>query len=352
MEAWRSSGLFEQVEASRSSRVRFVGVAVHDWAAADVTPGIFDLLDVRPIRGRGFSRDAGVMATDEVIVSETVWRSVFGGDPAVIGRRIATADGSAVVVGIMPSRFRFPTSSTVVWRPLYPVARERGLFTIYGRLIAGVPVNAALEARLRVLAMELARLPRNYAGPPLRQVGVPDLDEATTRGLWLLFGGAALVFVALCTNVCGLVLSVLAARRRELGTCAALGASRARLVREAIVEHSVIGAGGIVAGVWMAWAATTAVPHVFPGPHAQPHRSRSQRARSGIGARAAGGADRRGDPFVARYTGRCCGLSARRASRARRVLAGGARTPGHARRRGCPRMLAAHRIDITDSVDS
>ena len=87
-----------------------------------------------------------------------------------------------------------------------------------------------------------------------------------------------------------------------------------------------------------------------PGPHAQPHRSRSQSARSGIGARAAGGADRRGDPFVARYTGRCRGLSARRASRARRVLAGGARTPGHARRRGCPRMLAAHRIDITDSV--
>ena len=126
MEAWRSSGLFAQVEASRSSRVRFVGVAVDDWAAADVTPGIFDLLDVRPIRGRGFSRDAGVMATDEVIVSETVWRSVFGGDPAVIGRRIATADGSAVVVGIMPSRFRFPTSSTVVWRPLYPVERERG----------------------------------------------------------------------------------------------------------------------------------------------------------------------------------------------------------------------------------
>ena len=66
--------------------------------------------------------------------------------------------------------------------------------------------------------MELARLPRIYAGPPLRQVGVPDLDEATTRGLWLLFGGAALVFVALCTNVCGLVLSVLAARRRELGS--------------------------------------------------------------------------------------------------------------------------------------
>ena len=171
-------------------------------------------------------------AMDEVVLSEATWRSGFGGDPALLGRRIRLDGAPVVVVGIMPAGFRFPAPATIAWRPLDLASAHRGT-AIVGRLAAGIP-RADAEARTTAIARQLARLPRNYRGaPPLQAVGGPELSGFTRRALWLLLGGVTTVFVALCANVSSLLLTHLSARRREFGVCAALGASRGRLMRQA-----------------------------------------------------------------------------------------------------------------------
>ena len=266
LDAWRTSGLFEQVEAARTATFEFrADSGPSRWSGAEVTPGVFDLLGVRPVRGRTFSRQA-TGTLDEVLISEAIWQSVFGGDPAAIGRRIPLDDGSAVVVGVLPAAFRFPTPTTEAWKPFVPVKGERGegLFTIFARLKPGIPRTDA-EARTKALALEMARLPRNYSGPSMPAVSDADVGVFTRRALWFLLAGAALVFVVLCANVSGLVLASLSTRRREFGLCTALGASSSRLIREAGIEHALVGVAGAAIGVWIAWWLTTLVPNVFQG---------------------------------------------------------------------------------------
>ncbi len=267
MEAWRTSGFFDAVEAGRLARfpVR-LGAGSVSWSGAEVTPGVFELLGVSPIRGRTFAAAAGHVPADEIIISEGIWQTVFGGDPAILGTRLHLDAGSAVVVGIMPAAFRFPAPTTEAWKPLVPIEGERGesVFNLFGRLRQGV-AREAIEGWLKTLAQALARLPRNYIGPGLHPLAAQELGHLTGRSLWLLLGGAGLVFVLLCANVSGLVLASLSARRQEFATCTALGASRARLIREAVFEHTIIGIAGASAGVWIAFGLTSAVPAVFQG---------------------------------------------------------------------------------------
>jgi predicted permease len=265
LRAWRTSGIFEAAEAVRTVSFQPEADGTAAWRGAHVTPGVFDLLGARPLHGRIFGGTDRVPGSpDEVILSEVLWRSAFGGDVSVVGRRIRLDGASWVVVGIMPAEFRFPAAATVAWKPLHPVPGERGPFTLVGRLRSAVPFAAA-EARTKDLARELARLPRNYVGPPLDRVGEPDLSAFTRRSLWLLLAGIAIVFLVLCANVSSLLLVSLAERRREFGLCTALGASRAGLIRQASIEHALVGIAGSAAGVGVAAALTSMVPGVFEG---------------------------------------------------------------------------------------
>jgi putative ABC transport system permease protein len=265
MEAWRSSGMFEAVEAGTVFSFPLEPGGDSRWPGASVTPGAFALLGARPLHGRTFiATDGSSGARDEVVLSEVIWRTIFGSDPAIVGRRISVDNAAFVVVGIMPATFRFPTPATVLWKPLFPAAGERGPFTLFGRLKPGVPLDVA-EDRTKALAWQLARLPRNYGGPPLGLVGDAKLSAFTRRALWLLLAGVGIVFLVLCANVTSLLLANLSARQREFGMCTALGASRMRLVREASAEHALIGLAGALLGVALAWGFTSVVPRVFEG---------------------------------------------------------------------------------------
>jgi putative ABC transport system permease protein len=265
MDGWRSSGMFEAVEAATPVTFQPDDPAASPWPGALVTPGVFEMLGVSPVRGRVFDAvDGRPLSIDEVVVSESIWRSSFGGDPTLLGRRIRLDGISVVVVGIMPRSFQFPTPATLAWKPLDLASAQRGT-AIVGRLTAGV-TRADAEIRTTPIVRQFARLPRNYSGaPPLGPVGGSELNTFTRRALWLLLGGVALVFVVLCANVSSLLLTHLSARRREFGICAALGASRGRLVRQATFEHTLIAIAGAVAGVGMAWVLTSVVPEFFLG---------------------------------------------------------------------------------------
>ena len=266
MAAWRETGMFEVVEAVRPATFKAPDAPSGTWTGALVTPGIFEMLGSRAIRGRLFTdADAGAGIGDVVLLSETIWVASFGKDDGIVGRRVTLDGTSLLVVGIMPASFRFPTPKTMVWRPFDPATdASTASVRIIGRLKPGVPLTDA-ERRTGAIARSLSRLPANYLGtPPLQAVGRPgELDDFTRQALWLLLGGVVLVFVVLCANVGSLLLAHLSSRRREFGVCAALGASRLRLMRQATAEHALIAIAGAAAGVSLAWFLTSTVPELF-----------------------------------------------------------------------------------------
>lgn len=270
MEAWRATGMFQSVGAVRPMQVRSTDSAAGVWAGAVLTPEVFELLGVRPIRGRAFGVDDARPGNDAVVMlSEVIWRSAFGGDAAMLGRRITLNDAPVTVVGIMPASFRFPEPATMLWQPFDPAndtATRTATTRVVGRLNPNVPFADA-EIRTGLLARELGRLPANYSGRlPLQRIGRPDqLDPFTRQALWLLLGGVVLVFVVLCANVSSLLLAQLSARRRELGVCTALGASRGRLIRQSVVEHAIVAVVGAGAGIALAWGLIAIVPDLFLG---------------------------------------------------------------------------------------
>jgi putative ABC transport system permease protein len=258
LDAWRASPAFESAEGtSPGNSIIETGLGPIVRASARVSPGLFALLGAQAVRGRTFDASEGRIGTDDrVVLSEELWRGSFGADPGIIGRRI-TVDGDSVqVIGLMPSGFRFPEWNTVVWRPLDyaapPPALASELPRAYVRLTAGVPLGDALR-----LATDAARRVDSSITPETAATKQPmgglAEDPYYQRAVPLLAAGVGLVFLVLCANVCSLLLARLSARQREFRMCAALGASRGRLLRQSLIEHALSGAAGAATGVFIAW---------------------------------------------------------------------------------------------------
>jgi putative ABC transport system permease protein len=256
--AWRGSPAFAAVEGA------VPGVSVVETpsgpivrASARVSTGTFAMLGVGPIRGRTFDASEGRAGVDDrVVISEDVWRAGFGADRSLVGHQVRIDGALATVVGIMPSEFRFPEWNTAVWRPIDFLAPPPALANEaprpYVRLAHGVPLADAMKA-----AADLARPVDPSMTPQTWAEARPMAgftDAYYERAIPLLAGGVGLVFLILCANVCSLLLARLTSREREFRMCSALGASRARLLRQTCIEHGLLGAAGAVIGVWLAGA--------------------------------------------------------------------------------------------------
>jgi putative ABC transport system permease protein len=257
--AWRESGAFEAVEAAAQSPVVLEGGAgLVSQAGARITPGLFDLLGVRPILGRGFTMGDGRAGTENLIViSEGLWTSIFNRDPAIIGRQVRISGvPHDVVVGVMPAAFRFPYSTTMAWRPMDvmapPKTRERARPMVYARHKRAMPEAEAL----RIADAALHTLPGVAADEHamFRPIAAGMMDPYSRRAVTALSIGVALVFLVLCANAMNLMLTRFSSRQREFGVCSALGASRGRLLREALAETVLIGLAGAAAGLVLAAA--------------------------------------------------------------------------------------------------
>ena len=258
LHAWRNSPAFAGAE-SASPDVALVdaGGSVVTRGVARVTPGIFDLLgNVTPVRGRLFDiNDARASSGDRVLISEDLWRSLYRADAGIIGRQVVIDGEPATVVGVLPADFRFPSWDTVIWRPIdfdaLPAGRANERARAYVRFAVDIPEADALR-----IATDVARAADATTAklvPRVQPLAGLVVDAYYARAVPLLAGGVILVFLVLCANVCSLLLARLTARRREFSMRAALGASRGRLMRQALVESGVVGALGIVVGVGIAW---------------------------------------------------------------------------------------------------
>jgi predicted permease len=237
-----------------------------------VTTSLFDVLRVPPLLGRPLiAADGEEGAEPVVLLSEGLWSSRFGRDRDVVGKTVLMDGVSRRVVGVMPTRFRFPDRDTRFWIPLLvdPVTAPLGAFAPngIGRMEAGATAET-VRGELAGLIGRLTEL-RPDAGPVLgflREVRlaaiVRPLKEATVgdvkRTLWTLLGMVGFVLLIACANVANLLLVRAEGRQRELALRRAIGGGRWAVVRPFLAESLVLAAVGGVLGAVLAAVAVRA----------------------------------------------------------------------------------------------
>jgi putative ABC transport system permease protein len=242
-------------------------------ASVEASPALFDLLGVRPALGRTFTAEEEARGNERlVILSHGAWENRFGADPSVLGSAIPLDGEPHTVVGVMPRGFTFPPGDTdvEVWSPLTLdlenlLSRPHRMYNILGRLSDGVTEERA-RTEMEAIAGELARqYPESNEGWSVTLVPARDqLLGDTAATVWVLFGAVSLVLLIGCVNVANLLLVRSAERGKRAAVASALGASPAHLIRDSLLEGLVLGAGGGLAGLALAWAGASALRGVLP----------------------------------------------------------------------------------------
>ena len=263
IEAWRARA------RSFSELAAYVGTGVNvgdDVQAPALLPAtlvsanLFRVVGAEPALGRGFSpgeERPGAAAT--VVLGHALWQRRYGGDPQIVGREIRVDSRPAVVIGVMPEGFGFPRIADL-WLPLGFMDAPADLgdarsYSALGRLADGATLDDARTA-LNAVGGSAGKHPEANAGPRPIVERYSRRAVAPQRGLLLLLMGAVgLVLLIACANVGGLLLSRSVQRSREVTLRASLGASRGHVVRQVLVESTLLAAIGSLPGVAVAVAA-------------------------------------------------------------------------------------------------
>jgi putative ABC transport system permease protein len=250
------------------------GGATETLKTTFTTANLFSLLGVQPILGRDLTpADDEPKAGKVMLISERLWKKTFGGDPNLIGRDVRLDGTPRTVVGIMPPGFRFPSQSDV-WVPMASVFgknddRSWRADQAIGRLKAHVSLHSA-QSEISVIAERLAQqYPDTNKEIGAAVVPLRDHVAGNVRfSLLVLLASCGGVLIIACANVGQLLLARATTRARELSVRAALGASRWRLARQALVESALLAIIGSIAGcvlaIWLVDVVAAAIPVELP----------------------------------------------------------------------------------------
>jgi putative ABC transport system permease protein len=211
-----------------------------------ISPGFFFTLGEQMTAGREFTtRENLAEGPPVVVISDGLWHSRFGGDRSVVGSRIVLDGEARTVVGVAPRGFSFIVRADV-WAPVaqagWGMARQSHNWLLLGRLASGVTLAQA-QAEVDGIARALqAEYPESNHDKGLLLTRLQDVVvEGFGPSLFILWGAVGLVLLIACANVAALLLARGWTRRAELAARAALGAGRARLVRQLMAEHALVG---------------------------------------------------------------------------------------------------------------
>jgi putative ABC transport system permease protein len=252
---------------------------------ASVTQDLLPMLGVQPALGRYFLPGEGKAGGERLIIlSDELWRRRFGADPGIVGRTIRSIDRTYIAVGVMPPGFNFPLRQQreVVRFPLQmgfwtlsddDLSKEGrdGQYNAILRLKPGVGAERA-QAELETLFAQSVR--DNPQGRDKTMIGVRliSLKDQTIGGaataLPILLGAVGLVVLIVCANIANLLLARADGRRKEMAIRQSLGASRFRLVRQALTESLLLalagGGAGALLAVWSLGLLLKLGPHYIP----------------------------------------------------------------------------------------
>jgi putative ABC transport system permease protein len=240
-----------------------------------VTPGIFSLLEAKPLAGRVLDRQDGREgAAPVVLLSEGTWRARFGADPNVVGSSVSLDQRPFTVVGVMPEDFRVPlfTGRQQAWIPIAQdplfggwMSRRGGHWLrVIGRLEPETSIEQA-QAEMDALAGRLGQEHRENAGweirlAPLQQALVGNVRSA----LLVLLGAVGLVLLIAVSNIANLLMARATSRSREVAIRRALGAGRGRLLRQLLTESAVLAATGAIGGILLAYWGVQLLASLLP----------------------------------------------------------------------------------------
>ncbi len=269
---WRKRvAAFEQIGIARAAVFNLTGSGQPEQVrGALVSSTIFPVFGIQPRLGRGFTEREDQSGNDQVVIlADSLWRRRYRADPAIIGRRILLDGKPYEVVGVLPASFHFPRQEKSAAASLgeglevyKPLGYEPGDLEVHmgdfnywttARLRPGVS-PARAQAELDVVQAAISRqlpgeLDLHASLIPLQERMVGDVRQ----GLVLLMAAVGAVLLVLCVNLANLGLARAAGRARDSAIRTALGASRGRLLRQSIVESTLLALTGGALGIALAY---------------------------------------------------------------------------------------------------
>lgn len=242
-----------------------------------VSSNFFRVLGISPALGRDFTWDEEKAGNRAVMLSYSFWQSQFGADPAIVNKTIMLDGETYTVAGVMPRSFAFPLDNPapVLWKSIAddaegpsPSTEQRGFdsLSVIARLRPGVTAQQA-QADLSIIAANLARLYPDNNKQYTSALVEPELTHMTgeTRpALRILFGAVSLVLLLVCANIAGLLLARGSRRNAEFALRTAIGASRAAIIRQLLLESLLLSLSGGAAGVALAYGLIHAMLRLMP----------------------------------------------------------------------------------------
>jgi len=269
--SWREqTKMFEELAAVGFSNYTLTGSGEPEQLSGNrISPALTRVLGIPPVAGRAFTDDEEKPGAPPVaMIGEGFWKRRFGGDRGLIGRTIILNDAPTTVVGIAPAALNLVSGGDVYT----PLVVDRGkeirlnhqIFTV-GRLKPGVSMAQA-QAEMDAISSHMGQ---QY--PEIRDWGIQLISLFDTfvssqlkTGLLVLLWAVALVLLIACANIANLLLARAAARQNEMAVRTAIGASRGRLLRQLLVESSILSITGGACGFFAGVLGMRVINHVLP----------------------------------------------------------------------------------------